>query len=78
MVKASYAEADRLAAGGFTGARLKQALAELGWTQRQFAEHIGEDYYQVNRWCNNHPDSQIPKLVKLYVPCLLALNGVKV
>lgn len=70
-------DADRLAQVKVDGTYLVKALAELGYTQEEFAAHIGFSKFTVNRWCNDKR-APPPKIVRLYVPCLLRLNGVQV
>lgn len=76
MPTPSRLDADRLAQVRVDGAYLTQALAALGYTQEEFADHVEFSKFTVNRWCNNK--MRVPKIIRLYVPCLLRLSGVRV
>lgn len=58
------------------GRYLEKALEAIGWQQKQFAEHVEYSEFTVNRWCRLR--APMPKIVRLYLPCLVRLHGVQV
>ncbi len=57
-----------------TGKELRATLAELGWSNRQFARRVGRTEVTTSRW--KHDKLDIPAVIGEYVKvCLLAKNA---
>ena len=51
-----------------TGAQVKKAMAELGFTQQQLADELGVARNTVNRWANDL--EPIPRIAELAIGAL--------